>query len=378
MFRALATAALLALLSGCALLPDVSSQPRVQNPFPQLAKVAVLEFFNQSSEPTVDGRRFAMAYFNELQLIPGFEVVPPGVTQQAVDAVKRSGFKLEGPEDIRRLAQLLEVDAVVVGTVTDYSPYYPPRCTLKVEWYAANPSFHPIPAGYGLPWGTVEESDIPDPLVYEAEMALAKAQLATQTPDYKPDRTWQNPPENPPAQEAQPDGPPPAQPQPQPQISDDRTVRQTSAVGEAATAATAPADQAPENQTPASETAAAVSVKDVAAATERPLPPDWPDPSGFIPPAPSAQRPPPHPNDKPVRPVMQHTRAYKGNDPEFTTALESYVYFRDDARFGGWQGYLQRSEDFVRFCCHKHIAEMLTARGGAGKTQVVWRWSADR
>ena len=46
---------------------------------------------------------------------------------------------------------------MVVGAVTDYSPYYPPRMALHVEWYAANPNFHPIPPGYGLPWGTPEE-----------------------------------------------------------------------------------------------------------------------------------------------------------------------------------------------------------------------------
>ena len=44
---------------------------------------------------------------------------------------------------------------------------------LQVEWYAANPGFHPIPPGYGLPWGTHEEQDIPGPLVFEAEFALA-------------------------------------------------------------------------------------------------------------------------------------------------------------------------------------------------------------
>ena len=68
---------------------------------------------------------------------------------------------------------------------------------------------------------------------------------------------------------------------------------------------------------------------------------------------------------------MTHTQIFRGNDPDFTSALASYVSFRDEARFGGWQSYLERSDDFIRFCCHLHLAEMLTARGGGGETRVV-------
>jgi hypothetical protein len=77
-------------------------------------------------------------------------------------------------------------------------------------------------------------------------------------------------------------------------------------------------------------------------------------------------------------PVLTHTRIYRGNDPELTQPLKSYVYSRDDARFGGWEAYLQRSDDFVRFCCHMHISEMLSARGGSDETRVLWRWPDSR
>ena len=106
-----------------------------------------------------------------------------------------------------------------------------------------------------------------------------------------------------------------------------------------------------------------------------PLPADWPDPAGFVPDPPAADRPSYFPQN---RPVLTHTTLHHGNDERFTQALANYFYFRDDARFGGWQAYLQRSEDFIRFCCHLHLAEMLTARGGAGQTRVVWRWPIDR
>jgi hypothetical protein len=288
------------LFSGCSLLPEIAYEPTLHNPFPQLSKVAVAPFFNMSQEPTLDGRQLATAYFNELQLVPGFEVVPVGVVEQAM---AESNITLNGPEDARRLAQLLDVDAVVLGAVTDFSPYYPPRCAMQVEWYAANPGFHPIPPGYGLPWGTPEESEIPGSLIFEAEMSLAREQLKTQTPAYAP------------------------------------------SVTSAAHQTTGTTDLGPLDE--------------------------WPDARGFISAPPSPARPPCIPT---MEPVMKHTRAYNGHDADFTEALQTYYFFRDDARFGGWQSYLQRSDDFLRFCCHMHIWEMLSARGGAGETRVVWRW----
>jgi hypothetical protein len=336
-------------LTGCSLLPDISHQPTLHNPFPQLSKVAVAPFFVLAEDPTLNGKDVAMAYFNELQLVPGFEVVPVGVVENAMRA---NNLRLDSPTDVRRLAQLLEVDAVVVGAVTDYSPWYPPRCTLQVEWYAANPGFYPIPPGYGLPWGTPEEEGIPAPLVFEAEMALAKAQLATQTPQYQalppPDKPATNAAGQPPGE-----GSPPASDQ------------ASGASGGQPTPASPVSPQAE----PSSGVAAP--------AAEQPpgIPPDWPDPRGFIPPPPVPRRPTAVPSDAPV---LTHTRTYNGNDMELTEALASYYYFRDDARFGGWQGYLQRSDDFIRFCCHMHISEMLSARGGAGETRVVWRWPSIR
>jgi hypothetical protein len=273
------------------------------------------------------------------------------VTKQVLVAL---GAEPRTPEAFQQLARDMGVDAVVVGSVTEYSAYYPPRMGLSVRWYAANPSFHPIPPGYGLPWGTPEEEFIPTDLVFEAEFALAKEQLKTQTPEVRP---WELPTEesssavtHASAKEAAPD----------PTEGLARDLSQ-------------PAESSEESPAPPSELAAAIPPPAMHEAT--PLPPDWPDPRGFVPPPPSPHRPHPRPQ---CEPVMSHTRLYHGQDDDFTRRLANYYYFRDDARFGGWQGYLQRSDDFIRFCCHLHITEMLTARGGAGETRVVWRWPIRR
>lgn len=320
-----------ALLSGCAAFPDRLHQPQFHNPFPQLHKVAVLPFFNQSREPTIDGEQIAISYYNELQLIPGFEVMPVGVAKQMLAGMNADPHS---PPEFQQLARAMGVDVVLVGSVTEYSPYYPPRMGLAVDWYAANPGFHPIPAGYGLPWGTPEEEFIPQSLVKEAEFALAREQLKTQTP------SWETVPEGGKVQ---------------------------------GVAHREPPEELPQGTTDVAKPA--VPNKQLARPLEPKFPAEWPNPKGFIPPPPSRERPPLVMHRGPI---ISHTKIYHGNDSDFTQRLASYHQFRDEARFGGWQSYLQRPDDFIRFCCYLHLTETLAARGGAGESRVVWRWPINR
>src|SRR6478736_8267009 len=120
--------------SGCMAIPDRILEPQFHNPFPQIYRVAVLPFFNQSAEPTVDGDAVAMAYYNELQNIPGFEVMPVGVARQMLAAsIAATGREPRSGVEFQRLARLMGVDAVLVGSITEYSPYYPPRMGLSVD-----------------------------------------------------------------------------------------------------------------------------------------------------------------------------------------------------------------------------------------------------
>ncbi len=379
-FRAfILIAILLAAASGCSAVPDIRSQQRIHNPFPQLHRVAVLPFVNQSQEPTLDTTAVTLAYHNELQKLPGFEVKPVGVVKAQLEALQ---LELNGGTDFQALAQHLDVDVIVLGSVTEYTPYYPPRLGMRVHWYAANPGFHPIPPGYGLPWGTAEEEYIPDRLVHEAEFALARAQLKTQTPDYvkapmpkprrraadpMPDESLNGVPADPGnADEA--DGEMPGDMR--------NTRRQGGAISVshsrdlAVTGMTAVGSGVAHNPHDPLTFAGPPPYPEPA-----PLPADWPDPRGLIPMGPSPQRPELLPQ---AEPIITHTRLYDGNDDEFTQQVAEYFYFRDDARFGGWQAYLQRSEDFIRVCCYLHVTETLAARGGAGKSRVVWRWPIGR
>jgi hypothetical protein len=387
---------MLASIPGCGLW-EVSHQPVIHNPFPQLSKVAVAPFFNQSDEPTVDGRKFAMAYFAELQATPGYEVVPLGVVE---DAILAHRVDLSNAGEARRLAHILGVDVVVVGSITDYTPYYPPRLGMRVEWYAANAGFHEIPPGYGLPWGTPEEEFIPQPLVFEAEFAQAKAQFAAQTPDcpappldspqrrilsqepalLPPGSALETPAEDNPPETQKNDSTRKDDSEPAASSSSDASTGDGNDSDTTGAIRTAYEEQTSEEELPPGTNgghallppqSGSYSEGDTTGAigAHGETPADWPD-HGYVSGDPNANRQPCVPFNGPV---MTHTRIYRGNDADFAEALCNYYHFRNDARFGGWETYLQRSDDFIRFCCHMHICEMLSARGGGDQTRVVWR-----
>jgi hypothetical protein len=358
----------LVLSGGCNFIPDIKHKPQYHNPFPQISKVAVMPFRNQSQEPTLSGSRVSMAYYNELQSIRGFEVVPFGVVENQLAFFEQQvlGRQVSSPIDFQKFAKHLGVDAVLQGAITDYDPYYPPRMALKVNWYAANPGFHPIPVGYGLPWGTKKEKKIPEWIRLESERALAAEQLKSQTPEEELDSEDVRPVQNVPEPEA---------PE-QDLVRSDEELSNRVAQAKIELPLRKPdaASDAAAGTNPIAEREAAQEME-IANSESADLPANWPDPQGFIPPRPASQ--PPEMRVQ-FEPIISHMRTYNGNDEDFTQALGEYFYFRDDERFGGWQAYLQRSEDFIRFCCHLHIVETLGSRGGELESRMILRWPINR
>jgi len=71
-------------------------------------------------------------------------------------------------------------------------------------------------------------------------------------------------------------------------------------------------------------------------------------------------------------------RTCNGNDEDYTDALGEFFSFRDATRFGSWQAYLQRSEDFIRFCSYQHFVGTASWRGGQLESRMIVRWAIDR
>lgn len=363
---------LAALFVACAIAPGcIVVQTGVTNPIPAMRTVAVAPFVNLSAERSVDGRQFALAYQAELQKIPGYQVIPVGVTEQAIVDLE---LNFSGPGDAVKLAKALGADAVVIGAVTDYNPYYPPRIGLQVSWYAPEAmAFLPgIPIDPRLnevskAWRLVEHQDAAPQLADAGSLVTIRAQspehsIAGRNLGESEDCADLSLVSS--SRSSTVSGPhlvAPVPPSPTPPMM----------------AAAADVERVGGEVSASVDNPAATQDAGVEVATHPfsevglppycpPLPATYPE---FCPsPELNASVGPHDPN----QPIMSYTRIFDGSDAELTALLRDYVVLSGDLRSGGWEAYLHRTEDFMRFTSHRMIVEMLTLHGGEAKRRYVW------
>lgn len=390
----LAVAWLLTSVTGCISVPI-----SVSNPVPGLTTVAVSPFFNLSAEPSVDGRRFSQAYFAELQKMPGFQVVPLGVVEQAIN---ENRLDMNSPTDAVRLCEILGADAVVVGGVTDYSPYYPPQLGLHVQWYsplrwqlAGNLGAGDCPPGVCPPAGmttgeypaSIEsgagiQRTAAEPVGLMIRGQSAEIEDSVGTGSAGAGQLL-----------AQLGGgfalPVPVissisqqrvQPPPGPSLwpSRDRGQNAVSGFGAGKSTGSTPGTAAGTDSmtadpavgigssgsgTVAGELGSAMSGPPVPGQNGMVADGDSPSIAAAAPTVPAAA----------MLPLMSYTRFFDGADPALVWQLRRYYAWRGDFRSGGWESYLYRSDDFLRFTAHVMIVEMLSLHGGRVKSETIFQ-----
>jgi hypothetical protein len=463
------------LAPGCAVV-----QIGVTNPIPGLTTVAVAPFLNLSAERATDGRRFALAYATELQKVPGFEVIPVGVTETAMIDAK---VDLNDVDEVLKLAKVLRVDAVVVGAVTDYSPYYPPRIGLQVNWYSPRawafyPGIQTEPAArqqlqdwdkkrlddYHENQRRMEENCAPETPFWQrmyngfkrlpgVRNIYGEPSLALNRPMGSGSLVWRA--QSPSLGTDSPYGsqipsPYAGAPGPLTKIAHYQESNATQEVIQSSLSIPNPLGvESPQKLVPVpgsedpgdddSDGDDPDAPEGQAKRPRHPLPPPpgpprrtppggrdlsrfgdgSPDPlsepfgpeRSFLPPLPgfpSGPLPEPMPLDSgppkvPVRnaclaplppqpnpfnapqpiqpwqlnprlPLMSYTRIFDGSDGELVAALRDYVELNGDLRSGGWEEYLHRTDDFIRFASYRMILEMLSLHGGEGKHRLVLKF----
>ena len=120
------------LASGCG---HKLKQPDVLgSPYPGVRLWAVAPLANESGVSAVDAYRVADLFTQQVQQVDGINTVP---VNRVVLAMRHAGLEAVGSSaDAMQLIHLLEVDALVVGTVTAWDPYPPPTLGMAVLLFA--------------------------------------------------------------------------------------------------------------------------------------------------------------------------------------------------------------------------------------------------
>ncbi len=130
-----ATAVVLAILClGCRGSRTSSVERIYHNPYPLQRTLAVIPFRNLSGTDYLDVMAVTDEFATELQMIDRIQVVP--VNRVLAALVELGMDNVASPQDAIALAQNLGADGVIVGAVTRYDPYQPPKVGMLVQMYS--------------------------------------------------------------------------------------------------------------------------------------------------------------------------------------------------------------------------------------------------
>ncbi|GAB4552305.1 MAG: hypothetical protein Tsb0013_14600 [Phycisphaerales bacterium] len=131
--------ALLLVAQGCAVFPsgdrfDDPSVVRAPYDAGRDVVIAVAPLRNESGASAVDELTITDRLVESLTQVQGLVALP---VNRSVGAMRSLGIdRVTTPADARQLAQQLGADGVIVGTITSWDPYDPPRLGLSLVLHA--------------------------------------------------------------------------------------------------------------------------------------------------------------------------------------------------------------------------------------------------
>ncbi len=102
-------------------------------PYEERQVWAVAPLRNESGSLYADGLRTADKLAQRLETVVGVDTIPVNRVLAAMQARQMSA--VTSADDVFQLRELLGVDAIVIGSITDYDPYDPPKLGLTIELY---------------------------------------------------------------------------------------------------------------------------------------------------------------------------------------------------------------------------------------------------
>lgn len=136
--RLVPTLATLSLLcgAGCSREYQLQTPVVLQSPFPAEQTWAVAPFANESGLSSVDVLGISDHFVTELNDVAGLRAIPLNRTLTAMRALEMKA--VESDEDARALLDILQVDGLIVGSVTAYEPYRPLQLGIAAQAYTVS------------------------------------------------------------------------------------------------------------------------------------------------------------------------------------------------------------------------------------------------
>lgn len=123
-------------LKACSLEPRLTVPSLLASPYSTPQVWAVAPFTNESGVSIVEGDRVADAFVIEAQWIDGIDTLP---VNRVISAMRRLGLHaVTTPAQARSLLQALGADGLIVGSVTAYDPYQPPKFGAAVALFVSD------------------------------------------------------------------------------------------------------------------------------------------------------------------------------------------------------------------------------------------------
>ncbi len=104
------------------------------SPYPGPKLWAVMPLRNESGTSIVDGVRFAEKLAQQLQQVDRMQVVPVNRVIEAANATEIG--PIDAPAEALSLMQALDVDGLIVGSISAWDPYEPPKIGATIQLYS--------------------------------------------------------------------------------------------------------------------------------------------------------------------------------------------------------------------------------------------------
>jgi hypothetical protein len=128
MTRQIFLVVLVVLLSSCVSIRSIRYRIYPVNPFDDIKKVAIFPIENQT-DVEIDTDLFANIFASEMVKFKGFQPIRASLLKGVIHN------QIRNLHDLRDVASRLNADAILLLTITDYDPYFPPMISVTVRMF---------------------------------------------------------------------------------------------------------------------------------------------------------------------------------------------------------------------------------------------------